>query len=57
MIFPLARCGSQVIVPYRCIEDDLKHLKPMGDLGQIMFNVSSRFVTVSCMLFCQHVEN
>jgi len=34
----LARCGSQVIVPHRCIEDHMKHLKPMGDLGQIMYN-------------------
>ncbi|XP_065070734.1 NADH dehydrogenase [ubiquinone] 1 alpha subcomplex subunit 9, mitochondrial-like [Rhopilema esculentum] len=34
----LARCGTQLIVPYRCMEDYLRHLKPMGDIGQIMFN-------------------
>ncbi|CAM6099073.1 unnamed protein product [Calypogeia fissa] len=32
----LARMGSQVFVPYRGLEDDFKHLKLMGDLGQIV---------------------
>lgn len=27
--------GTQVVVPYR-EEDDKRHLKPMGDLGQIV---------------------
>jgi NADH dehydrogenase (ubiquinone) 1 alpha subcomplex subunit 9 len=27
--------GTQVIVPYRD-EDEARHLKPMGDLGQIV---------------------
>lgn len=36
----LARSGSQVIVPYRCLEDEQRHLKLMGDLGQV---VSMRF--------------
>ncbi|GAQ92347.1 NAD(P)-binding Rossmann-fold superfamily protein [Klebsormidium nitens] len=32
----LARVGSQVVVPYRGIDDEYRHLKPMGDLGQIV---------------------
>lgn len=31
----LAQKGTQVIVPYR-FEDDKRHLKVMGDLGQIV---------------------
>lgn len=33
----LARAGTQIIVPYRGVEDDVKHIKLMGDLGQIVF--------------------
>ncbi|XP_036311611.1 NADH dehydrogenase [ubiquinone] 1 alpha subcomplex subunit 9, mitochondrial [Pipistrellus kuhlii] len=33
----LGRMGSQVIVPYRCDTYDYMHLRPMGDLGQIIF--------------------
>eukprot|EP00794_Sanderia_malayensis_P018215 gene18215-20033_t len=33
-----ARIGSQITVPYRCIDDDVRHIKPMGDIGQIMLN-------------------
>ncbi|XP_006891427.1 PREDICTED: NADH dehydrogenase [ubiquinone] 1 alpha subcomplex subunit 9, mitochondrial [Elephantulus edwardii] len=33
----LGRMGSQVIIPYRCDTYDLMHLRPMGDLGQIIF--------------------
>lgn len=33
-LFP-AKMGTQVIVPYRD-EDEARHLKPMGDLGQIV---------------------
>ncbi|KAG6544334.1 hypothetical protein Mapa_014168 [Marchantia paleacea] len=32
----LARMGSQVFVPYRGLEDEFKHLKLMGDLGQVV---------------------
>ncbi|CAI5525311.1 unnamed protein product [Closterium sp. Naga37s-1] len=32
----LARSGSQVMVPYRCLEDDHRHLKLCGDLGQVV---------------------
>ncbi|XP_057559156.1 NADH dehydrogenase [ubiquinone] 1 alpha subcomplex subunit 9, mitochondrial [Hippopotamus amphibius kiboko] len=33
----LGRMGSQVIIPYRCEPYDTMHLRPMGDLGQIIF--------------------
>ena len=46
VLFFLARCGTQIIVPYRCMEDYLRHLKPMGDIGQIMFNVSFKFFQI-----------
>ncbi|TSS60393.1 NADH dehydrogenase [ubiquinone] 1 alpha subcomplex subunit 9, mitochondrial [Bagarius yarrelli] len=31
------RIGSQVVIPYRCDQYDLMYLRPMGDLGQIIF--------------------
>uniref|UniRef100_UPI00398EC308 NADH dehydrogenase [ubiquinone] 1 alpha subcomplex subunit 9, mitochondrial n=1 Tax=Pristiophorus japonicus TaxID=55135 RepID=UPI00398EC308 len=33
----LGRIGSQVVIPYRCDQYDINHLKPMGDLGQLTF--------------------
>ena len=36
----LGRMGSQVIVPYRGDEHDYRHLRLMGDLGQVVFLVS-----------------
>ena len=36
----LGRMGSQVIVPYRGDEHDYRHLRPMGDIGQVVFLVS-----------------
>ncbi|XP_056668992.1 NADH dehydrogenase [ubiquinone] 1 alpha subcomplex subunit 9, mitochondrial-like [Monodelphis domestica] len=33
----LGRIGSQVIIPYRCEPYDITYLKPMGDLGQLIF--------------------
>ncbi|XP_028584617.2 NADH dehydrogenase [ubiquinone] 1 alpha subcomplex subunit 9, mitochondrial [Podarcis muralis] len=33
----LGRIGSQVIVPYRCEPYDVMYLRPMGDLGQLLF--------------------
>ncbi|XP_006123105.2 NADH dehydrogenase [ubiquinone] 1 alpha subcomplex subunit 9, mitochondrial isoform X2 [Pelodiscus sinensis] len=33
----LGRIGSQIIIPYRCDQYDLMHLRLMGDLGQILF--------------------
>uniref|UniRef100_A0A8C5K833 NADH dehydrogenase [ubiquinone] 1 alpha subcomplex subunit 9, mitochondrial n=1 Tax=Jaculus jaculus TaxID=51337 RepID=A0A8C5K833_JACJA len=35
----LGRMGSQVIIPYRCDTYDYMHLRPMGDLGQLIFLV------------------
>jgi NADH dehydrogenase (ubiquinone) 1 alpha subcomplex subunit 9 len=35
LVSKLAKMGTQVIVPYRD-EDEKRHLKPMGDLGQIV---------------------
>eukprot|EP00246_Nothoceros_aenigmaticus_P017028 TRINITY_DN804_c0_g1_i1.p1 TRINITY_DN804_c0_g1~~TRINITY_DN804_c0_g1_i1.p1 ORF type:complete len:391 (+),score=65.72 TRINITY_DN804_c0_g1_i1:306-1478(+) len=32
----LARIGSQVVIPYRGVDDEYRHLKLMGDLGQIV---------------------
>uniref|UniRef100_A0A672ZP73 NADH dehydrogenase [ubiquinone] 1 alpha subcomplex subunit 9, mitochondrial n=1 Tax=Sphaeramia orbicularis TaxID=375764 RepID=A0A672ZP73_9TELE len=33
----LGRIGSQIIVPHRCDQYDVMYLRPMGDLGQIIF--------------------
>jgi NADH dehydrogenase (ubiquinone) 1 alpha subcomplex subunit 9 len=39
----LAKNGSRVILPTRCSENHRQHLKPMGDLGQIVqFDYSMR---------------
>lgn len=35
----VGRVGSQVIIPHRCDQYDLMYLRPMGDLGQIIFMV------------------
>lgn len=35
----LGRIGSQVIIPYRCDSYDVIYLRPMGDLGQLIFMV------------------
>lgn len=32
----LGRIGSQIVVPFRGEEEDYRHLKVMGDLGQIV---------------------
>ncbi|GMH38510.1 hypothetical protein BSKO_06394 [Bryopsis sp. KO-2023] len=32
----LAKMGSQVVVPYRCDDMDMQHIRQMGDLGQII---------------------
>lgn len=36
LVTQLAKMGSQVLVPFRGSEDDARHLKLMGDLGQIV---------------------
>jgi NADH dehydrogenase (ubiquinone) 1 alpha subcomplex subunit 9 len=28
--------GSQVVVPYRGVDEEVRHLKLMGDLGQVL---------------------
>ncbi|XP_036373699.1 NADH dehydrogenase [ubiquinone] 1 alpha subcomplex subunit 9, mitochondrial [Megalops cyprinoides] len=33
----LGRMGSQIVVPHRCDQYDIMYLRPMGDLGQIIF--------------------
>ncbi|XP_061107636.1 NADH dehydrogenase [ubiquinone] 1 alpha subcomplex subunit 9, mitochondrial [Conger conger] len=33
----LGRIGTQIIIPHRCDQYDIMYLKPMGDLGQIIF--------------------
>uniref|UniRef100_A0A8C3AV50 NADH dehydrogenase [ubiquinone] 1 alpha subcomplex subunit 9, mitochondrial n=1 Tax=Cyclopterus lumpus TaxID=8103 RepID=A0A8C3AV50_CYCLU len=33
----LGRIGCQMVVPHRCDQYDIMYLKPMGDLGQIIF--------------------
>ncbi|NP_001082699.1 NADH:ubiquinone oxidoreductase subunit A9 L homeolog [Xenopus laevis] len=33
----LGRVGSQVVIPYRCEPYDIMYLRPMGDLGQLIF--------------------
>ena len=42
----LGRMGSQVVVPYRGDEHDVRHLQPMVDLGQMAFLVSGVHCTV-----------
>jgi len=33
----LAKTGTQIVIPYRGTDDDVRHLRVMGDLGQIVF--------------------
>lgn len=44
-----AKAGTQVVVPYRD-EDEKRHLKVMGDLGQIVPLVCSVVLLTSCHL-------
>ena len=32
----IARRGAQIVVPFRCTENGVQHLKQMGDLGQVL---------------------
>ena len=41
--FPLlGQTGSQIVAPYRGDEHDYRHLRPMGDLGQVVFAVRQK---------------
>ena len=47
------RESSQVVIPHRCDVYDLNHLKPMGDLGQLLFRVRENeqpIITQICYL-------
>jgi NADH dehydrogenase (ubiquinone) 1 alpha subcomplex subunit 9 len=35
--------GSQVLVPFRGSDDDPRHLKLMGDLGQVEWWINTEF--------------
>ena len=47
----LGRIGSQVVIPYRGDEHDYRHLKVMGDLGQIV-PVAFQVVVGPLLVFC-----
>ena len=53
LLISLAKAGTQVIVPFRD-EDEKRHLKVMGDLGQIVplvcCNISTRPIGVSSLV-------
>lgn len=42
-----ARTGTQIIIPFRGAEDDFRHLRVMGDLGQIVFVVRKSLAEMS----------
>ena len=41
-----AKSGTQIVIPYRGTDDDVRHLRVMGDLGQIVFLVSLYIYTL-----------
>lgn len=43
LMWSIAKAGTQVIVPYR-EEDEKRHLKVTGDLGQVVPLVSNLFI-------------
>lgn len=51
LFFLSGRGGNQIIVPYRGDEHDYRHLRLMGDLGQMMF-----FVSLFLMLLSFHID-
>lgn len=42
-----ARMGSQVMVPYRGLDEEWRHLKLMGDLGQVLIRLFLDFIELS----------
>ncbi|KAJ3073891.1 hypothetical protein HDU98_000418 [Podochytrium sp. JEL0797] len=56
----LGQAGTQVITPYRGTDDERRHLKLMGDLGQIVqlrFDVRNDEQMTSCMKYSDTVIN
>ncbi|KAJ3027507.1 UNVERIFIED_CONTAM: hypothetical protein HDU68_003695 [Siphonaria sp. JEL0065] len=56
----LGKIGTQVVTPYRGSDDEKRHLKLMGDLGQIVqlrFDVRNDEQLVSCMKHSDTVVN
>ncbi|KAI8622155.1 NAD(P)-binding protein [Chytriomyces sp. MP71] len=56
----LGKIGSQVITPYRGTDDERRHLKLMGDLGQIVqlrFDVRNDEQLVSCIKHSDTIFN
>ncbi|KAJ3400788.1 hypothetical protein CcCBS67573_g03771 [Chytriomyces confervae] len=56
----LGKTGTQVITPYRGTDDQRRHLKLMGDLGQIVqlrFDVRNDEQLISCMKHSDTVIN
>ncbi|KAJ7254356.1 NADH dehydrogenase [Mycena haematopus] len=59
LVSKIAKMGTQVIVPYRD-EDEARHLKPMGDLGQIVpmeWDIRSDEQTAECVRHSDIVYN
>ena len=46
----LGSSGSQLVLPYRCDDTDVQHLRLMGDLGQVVMLPSFRCVGVVCVV-------
>ena len=49
-LFILAKMGSQVLVPFRGSEDNPRHLKLMGDLGQVAYHMIFFFYSNSYLI-------
>jgi NADH dehydrogenase (ubiquinone) 1 alpha subcomplex subunit 9 len=56
----LARKGTQVVVPFRGEDDEKRHLKLMGDLGQVVplrFDLRDPASLVECVRHSDTVYN
>ncbi|KAG6831010.1 hypothetical protein H0H87_006583 [Tephrocybe sp. NHM501043] len=56
LVSKLAKQGTQVIIPYRD-EDEARHFKPMGDLGQIEWDIRSEDQIAECVRHSDIVYN
>ena len=52
----LAKQGSQVVVPYRCDDVDMQHLRVMGDLGQVLCPRLELCVRLVKVNLCKHMQ-